>query len=165
MGLDGFEEKEVTKTFDGFYNHISAIEIRKQISSDVWNNYFKFCIERNPWDKTLSYFYMLQKRLDKKFDLEDYFEINDFCTDYDMYVDEEINSLLVDKIIKYENLNSELNVIFKHLGIPFDGVLDVNAKSEYRNDRRPYNEVLNKEQMDIIENKFCKEIKLLQYTR
>ena len=37
-----------------FYNHMPARELRNRVARDVWNGYFKFCVERNPWDKVLS---------------------------------------------------------------------------------------------------------------
>jgi hypothetical protein len=32
----------------GFTEHIGAKEIKKHIPNDVWNNYYKFCFERDP---------------------------------------------------------------------------------------------------------------------
>ena len=40
-----------------FYNHISATEVVAAVGEDIWNSYFKFCIERNPWDKIVSAYY------------------------------------------------------------------------------------------------------------
>ena len=40
-----------------YWNHITAAEVRDRIGADIWNSYFKFTIERNPWDKTISDFY------------------------------------------------------------------------------------------------------------
>ena len=57
------------KVFDSrftmkYWNHITADEIKKRIDSDIWNSYYKFCFERNPWDKTVSAFFWYKK--DKK---------------------------------------------------------------------------------------------------
>jgi hypothetical protein len=37
-----------------FYNHMGASEIRRFVDPAVWRGYFKFCVERNPWDKVVS---------------------------------------------------------------------------------------------------------------
>lgn len=34
--------------------HTKASEIRRKIGEDIWNEYFVFSFERNPWDKVLS---------------------------------------------------------------------------------------------------------------
>ncbi|PYJ22208.1 MAG: chondroitin 4-O-sulfotransferase, partial [Verrucomicrobia bacterium] len=34
-----------------FYRHMPAFEVQQRVPSRVWNSYFKFCVERNPWDK------------------------------------------------------------------------------------------------------------------
>ena len=41
-----------------FYRHMPGLEIQKRVPRDVWNGYFKFCVERNPWDKVLSHYHM-----------------------------------------------------------------------------------------------------------
>ena len=73
------------------------------------------------------------------------------------------SKIIVDRIVRYENLLSELGEIFAQLNIPFDGTLGVAAKSEYRADRRPYREVFNHQQRRLVEIAFAKEIELHGY--
>ena len=86
------------------------------------------------------------------------FPINDF-----RYLDRSRTKILVDRIVRFENLLAELGKIFAQLNIPFDGTLGVAAKSEYRADRRPYQEVFNEQQRRIVEKAFAKEIELHGY--
>lgn len=146
-----------------FYNHMPAREVKQRVPVDVWNSYFKFCVERNPWDKLLSHYNMHAAREGGRLSLEDYlargrFPINDF-----RYMDRSGNKIIVDRIVRYENLVRELGEIFEQLNIPFDGTLGVAAKSEYRADRRPYQEVFNDQQRRIVEKAFAKEIELHGY--
>lgn len=45
----------------GLHSHSPASEIIRVVGRDVWDSYFTFAFERNPWDKCLSlYYYQLQ---------------------------------------------------------------------------------------------------------
>jgi hypothetical protein len=146
-----------------FYNHIPAREIKNRVPADVWNSYFKFCVERNPWDKVLSHYHMHAARQGGSLSLDEYlargrFPINDF-----RYTDRSGKKIIVDRILRYENLLAELSNVFSQLDIRFDGALGVAAKSAYRTDRRPYQEVFNDGQRRIVERAFAKEIELHGY--
>lgn len=145
-----------------FYNHIPAKIVKQRISRKVWNSYFKFCVERNPWDKTLSHYHMVNDRSGGNISFDEYIKKGNFCINYPLYCDAKGN-LLVDKVIKYEALADELGGVFRELGIPFNGSLGVRAKSEHRKDRKPYQEVFSVEQRDLIEKVFAKEIKMHGY--
>ena len=86
------------------------------------------------------------------------FPINDF-----RYLDRSRSKIIVDRIVRFENLLVELGEIFAQLNIPFDGTLGVAAKSDYRADRRPFQEVFNEQQRRIVEKAFAKEIELHGY--
>ena len=36
-------------------------KIKERVDPKVWNSYFKFCFERNPWDKTVSAYFHYKK--------------------------------------------------------------------------------------------------------
>jgi hypothetical protein len=140
-----------------------AREVKRRVSVDVWSTYFKFCVERNPWDKLLSHYNMHAAREGGGLSLDEYlargrFPINDF-----RYMDRSRSKIIVDRIVRYENLVVELGEVFARLHIPFDGTLGVAEKSEYRADRRPYQEVLNEQQQQIVEKAFAKEIDVHGY--
>jgi Sulfotransferase family len=146
----------------GFVSHAGARKVKKLMPDDIWNNYYKFCVERNPWEKTLSHYHMFKYRSDTPLTLDDYFTNGNFCMNYCQYTNIKGN-LLVNKVVKYENLVGELQKVFDMLSVPFRGSLGINAKSEYRTDRRSYREVLNSKQAAIITNHFSKEISMHGY--
>jgi hypothetical protein len=150
-------------TREKFYNHMPATEIRRRVPAAVWNDYFKFCVERNPWDKTLSHYHMHATREGGSLSLDEYLARGRFPVNCFRYTDRSGGRIIVDRVVRYENLLSELSDIFAQLKIPFDGSLDATAKSEYRTDRRAYTEVFNDDQRRIIEKAFAKEIELHGY--
>jgi hypothetical protein len=146
-----------------FYNHMPAREVRNRVPTDVWNSYFKFCVERNPWDKVLSHHHMHAAREGGSLTLDEYLARGRFPINYFRYTDRSGRRIIVDRVLRYENLVPELSEVFSQLKIPFDGSLGVTAKSEYRTDRRLYQQVFNDEQRKIVEEAFAKEIELHGY--
>ncbi len=150
------------RNFEGLHNHISAWRVRQSVDPAIWNGYFKFCVERNPWDKTVSDFCMANKRAGSRYQFDDYFKRGRFCRSWELYTDDD-GSLLVDRVVRYENLNQELGEVFKQLGVPWEGELGIWAKSGHRTDRKPYQQWFTPEQATIIKNVFTDEIRTFNY--
>jgi hypothetical protein len=148
---------------DKFYNHMPASLVKRRVPAQVWNTYFKFCVERNPWDKVLSHYHMHAAREGGSLSLDEYLARGRFPINYFRYTDDSGAKIIVDRVLHYENLAAELSEVFSQLDVPFDGTLGVKAKSEYRTDRRPYQLVFNDKQRRIVENDFAKEIELHGY--
>jgi len=146
-----------------FYRHMPAFEVQKRIPYDVWNSYFKFCVERNPWDKVLSHYHMHAAREGGSLSLDQYLARSRFPFNSFRYTNRAGTRIIVDRILHYENLIRELGEVFSQLNIPFEGTLGVQAKSEFRTDRRPYQQMFNDEQRQIVEKAFAKEIELNRY--
>ena len=146
-----------------FYNHIPAELVRRRIAKKTWSSYYKFTIERNPWDKVISQFYMLKDRGVVR-DIDDYFSKGINCFNYPQYTDKTNRDIIVNKIIMYENLSDELGKILSVLNIPYDGKLNVYEKRNHRKDRKPYNEILTSEQIKYIKKMYEWEIKQFNYT-
>jgi hypothetical protein len=157
-------EPHAARNHEGYYNHMPAYEIRDRIGLDIWNSYFKFCVERNPWEKTLSYYHMKNFRENNGLTFERYLAGKEFPINFQKYTEpSNPNKIIVNRILYYEHLMEHLGQVFHELGIPFQGSLEINAKSEYRIDRRPYQDVYTPEQAKLIGNIFSHEILLHGY--
>jgi hypothetical protein len=95
--------------------------------------------------------------------LDQYLARGRFPINYFRYTDRSGNRIIVDRILRYENMTAEFSEVFSQLEIPFDGTLGVAAKSEYRTDRKPYQQVFSDEQRRVVEKAFAKEIELHGY--
>jgi hypothetical protein len=58
-GIIGYRGK--SNSDKEWYNHMPAKLIQDKIGMDIWNNYFKFTVVRNPYDKLISAFYFHKK--------------------------------------------------------------------------------------------------------
>lgn len=150
------------RNFGRFYNHFSAWGIRHVIPPEVWRGYFKFCVERNPWDKMVSDFCMARHRAGKELAFGDYLARGRFPRSWELYTDEQ-DSILVDRVLRWERLDEELGDVFGRLGVPWAGSLDVRAKSGYRPPGRHYREWYEPEQRDHVARIFAKEIDAFGY--
>jgi hypothetical protein len=99
-----------------------------------------------------------------KWSFDEYLKSNQLCFNYPLYMDWQQSNVIVDKVVKYEQLNQDLTEVFQLLNIPFNGYLNVRAKSEYRQNRKPYWEVYTKEQKQLVSDLFWKEINLHNYS-
>lgn len=146
-----------------FYNHMPASEIRFHVGQPVWDSYYKFCFERNPWDRVISQ-YFWRGRLRPGQTMTGFLATDGPAllrrSGYEMYTID--NRVAVDRICRYENLAEELETVRTRLGIPEPLALPW-AKAQFRTDKRSYNEILNASEKAKIAALFREEIDLLGY--
>jgi hypothetical protein len=86
-----------------FYNHMPAWLVRLRVPPGIWNGYFKFCVERNPWDKVLSHYHMHAYRLGGALSLDQYFARGKFPINHPRYTTPSGSRIIVDRVVRYEN--------------------------------------------------------------
>lgn len=146
-----------------YYNHIKSKEIKKICEKSIWDNYYKFCFERNPWDKVISHYYWCYKT-EPRPSLLDFIKSkkveNLKQNGYGSYTID--GTIVVDKVCRFESITDELELIRKEVGIPEPLELP-RAKSKYRKDKRNYRDILTSKEMDLISEIFSDEIKFWDY--
>ena len=151
---------------EGFRKHDGARFIKKKVSAEVWNHYFKFVFERNPYDKMVSKYSMLFKSGDyqedfKQFCIDCVKGTQDFPVGYKLYtINDEI---AVDYIGKYESLTNDFNFICKKLGISYQGDLP-KLRADKRLDKKHFSKFYDFETKEIVKNHYQKEIKMFDYS-
>ncbi len=152
-----------------YYAHSSAREIRKIIGEEIWNDYYKFCFERNPWDRVISYYYFILHERQRRGRTTP--PISEFIDSggaqplkkrgFENYTID--GKVVVDRVCLYENLEQELeSACNQRLGIPEKLTLP-RAKGNFRADRRHYREILSDKDRDKIAKLFAGEIALFGY--
>jgi hypothetical protein len=106
-----------------YYNHIDAQRIRDRVGSRVWNSYFKFCFERDPWEKVQSLYYFLLSRPDLKqpSSFEEMVLRGKLPADWGFYSID--GTPVMDFIGRYENLSDDLTTVLQQVGIDVPVVL------------------------------------------
>lgn len=143
-----------------FFNHMTAAQARNRLPREVWDSYFKFCFERNPWDKTLSSFHWQNRNRVPPRTLPEFLACKDYKSDLPVYTIG--GELAVDFVGRYETLQDDLNKVAAKLGLEGDLELP-RAKGGYRKDARHYRDVFTEEQRAIVASKYAREIELFGY--
>lgn len=148
-----------------YYEHMPAWRIRQQVGDNVWNSYYKFCFERNPWDKVVSYYLWKKHGQGKALpDFEKYVmtKTHRLPMDAGLYIDDE-GQPMVDHVYDFHHLKEEVASLYDRLGLKVEASLP-REKTGIKADRKPYQEYYTERTRDKVAEVFSREIALLGYT-
>lgn len=147
-----------------YWEHLKAKEIKEYVGDDIWNNYKKISIVRNPWDHAVSWFKWQEKygyEGTQKGKFEQYL-VNNYRSTWSFYT---INHGLydIDYMIRFENLNDDVNKTLSILGIESENDLpktknNIRVKQDYKDFYTNYN------LSDIVGQKAESVIKKFSYS-
>lgn len=160
--------------------HVDANTIQRKVPAEVWNDYFKFSIIRNPWDRTVSDFHWKRRQdpaikprrrfyhyLGVPFNelaqirklFSEFIESDDFVNNDRFYIIDD--RLCVDFVIRYENLSEDLTEVCRRIGLP---PVDLpHLKTGFRQKRHHYSEYFDRESEAIVAKKHKNDIRLFGY--
>lgn len=138
---------------------------------DNKQNYFKFTVERNPWDKVVSlYHYFLNSGFNKEkqnkvknLGFNRYIKKTNLwktCYNWPFYTNND--KIVLDYICKYENLMQDLQYVESRIGVPFVHLVENKANAKFRK-KKNYRDFYIDETKEIIRNHFKKEIDYFEY--
>lgn len=145
----------------GYYNHMPARQARALLGPDIWNGYFKFSIERNPWDRQVSYYFWQTRNEKPKPDFRTYMQREIQLENWPVYAID--GSVAVDRVIEYDRIDGDLAEIGEQLGIEEEIVLP-RAKGHTRVDDRHYRDFYDDTTRAVIEKRYAREIAAFGYT-
>jgi hypothetical protein len=144
----------------GFYEHIPAWRIKAYVGDEIWNSYFKFTFERNPWDKQVSWYYYKTKSRRQRPSFERFLQNKEkaLVDNYPLYTIEE--KIAVDHIGKYETLAEDLSLVLREIGAgSVESLPRLNAFGGERDYRSHYTEATRR----LVEEWYEPEIKTFGY--
>jgi len=146
-----------------YKNHMTAQSVKQEIGESIWDEYFKFCIARNPWDRVVSQYYYTHRK-EPRPPLAEFLDSKPLQRlqrqGFELYTID--GRVAVDRVCRFERLEEDLEEVRLKLGLPEKLALP-RAKSSYRVDKRSYREIFNPREADTIRATFQDEISLLGY--
>lgn len=146
-----------------YYEHMPATRVRELVGPEIWGSYHKFCFERNPWAKVVSYYNW------KKFgqqrgmpSFSDYVlrKTHRMPLDARLYFDGE--TCLMDETIDFEGFTSSFAALCNRLGIPFDGRMP-KEKTNITSKPVDYHDFYDDDTKAKVAECFAREIKHFDY--
>jgi hypothetical protein len=133
--------------------------------SDYWNQYFSFCVERNPWDKLVSayHFHLGLPNVNPDLSFRTFLPLGMKAYGARDYTDDK-GRVLVHRVLRYEHLDAELATVLRQLGIPFSGSLRVRAKGSYRPSNDDYRSYYDSSTREMVARNYAWEIDRFGYT-
>lgn len=152
--------------------HSTAAEIRRLVGDEVWSTYYRFSIERNPWDRAVSRYWWQKHRWEER-GRTDFPSLSEYLVWLERNKPHWISNwghyaigehIAVDRVLRYENLTDELASLAQTLGVSGDISLPTTrAKGGLRKDTRHYGEALSEADRALIERLCRREIMALGY--
>lgn len=150
--------------------HASANDIREFMGSDKYDDYFKFAFVRNSWDWQVSlYNYLKTRKSDKNYGKVSKMSFKQFLiSEIDGnapcqldFLTNPSGDIIVDRIGRFESLESDLNLILKDIGI--GGIDDLPCLNVSRVDRKSYQSFYDEESYELVKNYFKRDIDYFGY--
>lgn len=153
-----------------FYHHMPAIKIRDMIGNKIWDEYYKFCVVRNPYEKILSAFFHFvvydNKITESRPELinifrewvksgkKKMFDDNAFIID---------GKICMDYFIRHENILEGIKHVCDVLDIAYIPEALPKLKSEFKPTDANIYDYFDIETARIIENRFKLVFELFNY--
>lgn len=145
----------------GFYEHMPAWRVKAYIEPEIWESYFKFTFERNPWDRQVSWYYYKTK---SKADRPSFDDFNSnkkraWVENYDLYTLN--NEPCMDFIGRYENLHEDFDIALDKIGIK--GLVSLPHANKSADKTDDYRKFYTQDSIEMVRSWYQPEIKLFDY--
>jgi hypothetical protein len=141
-----------------FDKHLSAAKIRHLVGGAIWDSYFKFCVERDPWEKAVALYDQRMRDSKQRPTLATFLADArpESLSNYPMYSID--GALAVDRVIRYEYLDTELEAVRNLLNLPEPIVLPADSSPTCH-----YSALLGPTERALIDAACAREIELFGY--
>jgi len=146
-----------------WHNHKSAQDIKRDLGEDKFNEYLKFCVVRNPYDKMVSWYhwYIFENKIPPNYPFNHFCRFSKINNFYIHGIDGES---VCDYFIRFENLEEDIIKLCNKLGIKdYDIDLLPKHKSGVRPKYSGYREYYDEITRKLVYNNHKEEFELFGY--
>ncbi|MEM7695048.1 MAG: sulfotransferase family 2 domain-containing protein [Pseudomonadota bacterium] len=153
----------------GLHPHATAADARAVLGKSVFDSYFKFAVERNPWDRQISLYTHREwkkgkdnKNFDK--DMQSIlYRSTELCrlNNFAMYAID--GAVVCDRVLDYATLHDDLKTLATERGWP-DITAHLPRLRQYSGERPHYSTYYSDETRDLIARWYKSEINAFNYT-
>ena len=144
-----------------YFNHAGARFIADHVDGNIWDSYYKFSFERNPWDKAVSFYYWKNQQ-EPRPSISEFIQSGSASSIRGFELYSRNSEIVVDRVFLYEELDAALEELVMRLRFSSMPLLPL-AKANVRQDQRDYREILTPEDRDKIAKVFAREIAYFGY--
>ncbi len=155
-----------------WFNHMSAQQVLERVGPEIWDAYYKFCVIRNPFDKTVSYFWhdlepgSREALRRAEFSavrgaFEAWTRLGRFPLDAFLYTLK--GAPAVDDFIRYERLHEDLRRVCGKLALPWQPERLGRYKSELRRRGESFEEYYTPAAAARVAEAFAWELDYFRY--
>ncbi len=155
-----------------WYNHMPAQTVLSLIGQEAWDSCHKFCVVRNPFDKVVSNFwFQLSESQRIRLSAVDFRVVRALFGSWvalgALPQDQEVykidGQVVVNQIVRYENLLPDVESVCSRLAIPWDPGRLPRFKSEYRVRGESFPEYYDSRSAALVAGAFAWELEHFGY--
>jgi hypothetical protein len=140
-----------------------AWRVRELVGERIWSEYFCFCVERNPWDKVVSYYLWKAQGQGRRMPgFRDWVLHRPQRLPRDAVLYFGRQRVLVDRVYEFRELPAMLEDLSTRLGLALNAPLP-QEKTGIATDRRHYSAYYDAETREQVGRLFAREIALMNY--
>jgi hypothetical protein len=149
----------------GLTQHATARQVRRFVGEEAWRGYFKFAVERNPWDRQLSLYHQRCAKRGRRPDFR-----RDMASpwwrathhvrldNWSVYAIGE--KVVADRVLRYEELEETLPALMTELGV---GPLELPRLRSGHRPKRDYREEYDGPTRELVARWYRREIEAFGY--
>ena len=142
----------------GIYSHMPAREVRDLLPPDVWTGYFKFSVERNPWDRQVSLYFWRYPDANRRPSFRRFIKNPLWRKTVDNFAVYSIDGAIVaDHVMRYDKLAEDFAATLRRIGVDNPPELG-RAKATTRTSRADYRSFYDDETREIVGRWYAREI-------